>query len=165
MKINNIKVYKCSLLIIAEDARINIDQSKRKNIKHAKKEAKKELLVQPTMSRHYFREIVTNQKIPVYRIQNLGASTIGELIYHYPPKEPYFIQYDEIIENEEYLGNSLQEASLKEIQDYLDNNDPDILSKEIQEIMNQAEQNYQKAKDKKEISDQAKIKQLLKQRK
>ena len=162
MIIKNLKIYKCPLLIVSSDSRVNCDESKRKNIENAKTEQKKVILVQHSISQRYFKEIVTKEKIPVYRIQEIGGNPPQEpIIYHFAPNKPYFIQYEEKLENEEYRENTLEEATIDEIVDYLQNTDIEEMKRELDYIFHLAEENYQQAANRKQISNQAMIKKLL----
>lgn len=162
-----IEVYKCDLLSITPNIKVENDQSKKHNIKSAQKEKKKTIIVKPTIFRNYFKEILTGIKIPIYRIQKIKG--YEELEYHYPPKTPCYIQYTEEIDGEEYLGNTLQEATLEEIKAYLDrySSETDIeqLRKEITSCFFEAEEYYKKAQGKKNVSESAEIKKLIKKKK
>lgn len=159
-----IEVYKCDLLSITPDIRVNTNQSKAHNIKNAKKEKKTTIIVKPSIFRNYFKEILTGVKIPIYRIQKTKG--YGEREYHYPPKIPCFIQYEEQIEGEDYLGNTLQEATLEDIKSYLEKytskSDREKFKKELIDYFLEAEEYYKKAQEKNIVSENTEIKKLIK---
>lgn len=166
MKIRNLTIYKCPLLIVTSEIKINEKESKKRSIRNAPTEEKKEILVQPTISQYYFKELLTDEKIPVYRIQRIiGAPYQEDIIYHYPPNSPYFIQYEETIDNEEYRGNTLQKPSIEEIIKYLEENDVEQFKEELNQIIREANENFQRSKEKHIKSDQVILKQLLKKKK
>lgn len=157
-------IYKCELLSISPDSRINCDQSLRENVKHAETLSTIKLLVQPTIRQGYFKEILTGRKIPVYRIQkHLGDHySIDDFYYHFVPNSPCFIQFQEKILGEEYLENNLVEATYDDVLDYCNSYSKESLEKTLDEIFYKGEECYRSLQAKGEISDSLKIKKLLK---
>lgn len=157
-------IYKCELLSISPDSRINCDESLRENVKHAETLSTIELLVQPTIRQGYFKEILTGRKIPVYRIQkHLGDHySIDDFYYHFVPKSPCFIQFQEKILGEGHLENNLVEATYDDVENYLNLYSREELNEELDEIFHRGEVCYRTLEAKGEVSDSQKIKRLLK---
>ena len=79
---------------------------------------------------------------------------------HFPSKTPYFIQYSETIENEEYLSNTLEQATIEDIKNYLARESQESLSQELEYYFTIAERYYQEAQHTE--SEEKQIKRLLK---
>lgn len=157
----NQTIYKCDLLSVTPDIRVNQDWPKKKNISEANKKIVKTILVQPTINPQFFKEIITEKRIPVYRITKktgLFHSQDGDY-YEYPPESPVFIL---VRENWFQPGNNLTVASNQEIQEYLSQNNKEIYINELNEVFEQATKYYNDAFDRNHYSDKAVVKSLLK---
>ena len=121
---NNKTIYKCYLLTITKDIKINTSKTIQENISNAKVESTKIILVQPTNNPNFFKEIISEKLIPVYRITE-KKSFFNEYKTNYEytiPKTPYFIKYIERRNYNNEIITSLKEANLEEIQSYIDIN-------------------------------------------
>ena len=121
---NKETIYKCYLLTITKDIKINTNKTIQENISNAKVESKKLILVQPTNNPNFFKEIISEKLIPVYRIAE-KKSFLSEYKTNYEytiPKTPYFIKYTEKINYNNEIITTLKEAKLEEIQSYIDIN-------------------------------------------
>lgn len=162
------KVYKCRLLSVSNNIKIYKDLSKRKNIEQAETVEVETIFVQQTSNPSYLKEVISGKLIPVFRIQKITGSG-EEIIYKYPPAWPCYIKYIEELENEEYRGNTLEEANYEELKAYYDKyrgeETTEIMDKHLEEIFSQGESFYQEALKKQEMSEQGLIKKLIKSRK
>ncbi len=162
-------VYKCDLLSITPDIRVNIDEPKKENIKNADTVVVGTIMVKPTINPKYFREIITKKLIPVYRITKRNGSGLpyGGKIFYKAPDIPCFIKYSETQFFDEYQGNTLKKASAEEVKNYIeryvasDGTCNELLDK-LNEIFKRAEEYYEEAAKKNTYSDETQIKSLIK---
>ena len=158
-------VYKCDLLSITKDIRVNNDESISKNIADAETENICTVLVQETWNPSYVKEIITGQKIPVYRTLHYKNSTVlNGTIEREVPDYPCFIKYDMDVGDEgEILSRDLVLATAPEVSEYISiHKMKDDYALYLFEMLKRGERFYNESKAKGIVSDQKQIKQMLK---
>ncbi len=160
-KVFDNKVYKCNLASIDESSIIYKDLSTKENIKNAKKEIIKEIMIQKTLSKKYVKELVTGKVFPIYRYTN--DFSIDHFKYYIDVPSYMVFAY---IEQSNYYGNIreyLYEANDLEVIDYLENHsDKKAYAKELDELCKEKEQLYSKLKSLNIVSTKGKVKQKIK---
>jgi hypothetical protein len=162
------KVYKCKLLSISPDARINVDKSRKDNILNAETTEVAQVFVVPTLNRTKFREITTNRIIPAISelYQEDYLENYGGIVHYSVPNSACFIKYSEREMYGDYKGNSLIPATAEEVENYViehrseDGSFADY-NKQLDALFLQAEENYENSKSKGVISDKKAIKNTL----
>ncbi len=156
-------VYKCKLLVIDPEARVNADQSFKTNIANAKAQETIEVMVQRDIwSFEYFREIITKKKIPTYHVSTYTIE--GKDPEVYLPRKPYYIRYNETRGIEDtFIDDDLVEATPAEIEEYIDEHpNKDDFDAILTSFFQRAERDYKKAESAGVVSDKAQVKRLLK---
>ena len=158
-------VYKCDLLSVTKDIRVNNDESIRKNIADAETENICTVLVQETWNPSYVKEILTGQKIPVYRTLHYKNSTVlNGTIEREIPDYPCFIKYDMDVGDEgEILSRDLVLATAPEVSQYIDQHKmKGDFALYLYEVLKRGERLYNESKAKGIVIDRKQIRQMLK---
>lgn len=161
----NSPVYKCKLLVVDPATRVNVDESFKDNIMNAKTKVLFEVMVQNTWNPNYFREIITNKKIPVYRLSHYVTPSALDGTTHVDlPSKPYFIKYNVDLGVEDtYIKDDLEEASPDEIEEYIESHSDKMEYASILEsFFRRAEKDYKNAESMGVVSDRKQVKRLLK---
>ncbi len=159
------KVYKCDLLSITPDIRVNVDKNIRSNIKDADTEVISTIFVQPTWNPSYMKEIITKRIIPVYRIEHYETSNVlNGQTYVEVPKSPCFIKYNVKVGDEDlWLSDDLVVATPDEVKDYINRHpDKETYAFSLYEIFKRGVEYYYNSKEKGIVSDEKQIKKMLK---
>ena len=159
------KIYKCDLLSITKDIKVDKDKSKRENIRSAETEVVETVMVERTLLKDSFKELITGKIIPAYCISTHKIDKNYEgATYHYVPKKPYFIKYHEEEIVDEYQGNDLQLATADELEEYVAQNMPGgnftNFSDRLDKIFKIAETYYNEAESEKLIGSKARIRSI-----
>lgn len=156
-------VYECDLLSITPNIKVNSDWENWKNIENAKTKVAARIMVQPTIRKNIYREIVTGMPIPVYRItkRNNEFMPDDEEECHFVPYQPVFIKI------RGYSNRSCPKlvANFKDIKKYIEKNTaPNVDYKaQLEDIFQKAEEYYKNAYmlDRQEKSDRHSQKQEI----
>ena len=161
----NKPVYKCDLLSITEDIRVNNDESIKKNIANAETEVVTTIMVQQTWHPNYVKEIITGQKIPVYRIIHHKGNTVlnGTTDYEVPDYPCFIIQEMDVGNEGEVLSSNLVLATAPEVSQYINiHKRKDDYALYLYEVLKTGERYYNESKAKGVVSDRKQIKEMLK---
>ncbi len=165
------KVYKCDLLSITKDIRVNVDRPKKENLLHAETQVVEQVLVEPTFNESCFREIATKKIIPAFRIFNREDyfENYGGVTEIMVPKTACFIKYSEEEAFGDYKGNTLVVATADEVKAYLEQHlSPEGNYMDFEEKLDwyfeKAEAYYDEAKAKGVLSDRKTIKNMIRAR-
>ncbi len=163
-KVSN-KIYLCRLATITKDSTIYTDLSMKENIKNARKEIIKEIMVQKTFSKKYVRELVTGKIFPVYRYGNYRGNSSEDILLVTYQEVPNYMVFAYIKEDRHYgnVQTYLFEANDLEVLDYLDQHpDKKLYLKELNDLCKEREQLYLESKSQNIVSSRGKVKQKLK---
>ena len=161
----NNPVYKCELLSITPDIRVNVDKSMRNNVLNADTEVVSTVLVKKTWNPDYFREIVTNKLIPVYCVITFDNNTVlNGTTERSAPKSPVFVKCHLKVGDEGLvLESDLIPATAEEVKTYVfDHMDREKYGEKLDSIFNQGMTYYNDSKAKGIESDEKQIKKYLK---
>ncbi len=158
-------VFKCELLSVTPDIRVNVDENYKSNIANAETKPVSTILVQQSWNPSYMREIITKKLITLCRIEHYFTSNLinGEVI-SIIPKKPYFIKYNVKVGDEDMvLDDDLEEAGPDDVKEYIDaHSDKASYAKLLDSLFNQAEKYYKESYEKGVYSDRKQVKKLLK---
>ena len=148
-------INECELLSITSDSiTIDINKTKKENIKDALVGRDMfyvtTLMVQPTLNKKYFREIITKKLIPVCRIRTRYSYLFLEDHEYMIPNIPCFIKYQETLWYGERRKCDLRIAEPQQIKEYIKkhmSSDETFnkFSNELNEIFKKAEEYYDSA--------------------
>ena len=161
----NKPVYKCDLLSVTADIRVNNDESMRKNIQNADTEVVSTIYVQKTWNPSYFREIITGRKIPAYCVITHDSNTVlNGTTEEDVPKYPVFIKYHMTVGDEGVvLNEDLVKATADEVITYThDHVLKDEYALSLYEVFERGMKYYNDSKAKGTLSDNMRIKKMLK---
>lgn len=88
-EIGDPNVYKCEMLAVCPSATVKPYSLKRSNIETAETYTEANIMVKPTLSTRYVKEIITGRKIPVYFVDR--DMKIGTIYYKEVPNKPYYV--------------------------------------------------------------------------
>lgn len=154
----NKNIYECELYSIApkketieaSDESKNLVAEERQKavltIKDAETEIVGKIVVQPTVVKNIFREIVTGKLITAY-YSHVEFDTLTDkriVLSEIPPMNPVYIVVDEY---EDFMGKSrlvLKTPSEEEVKEYIETHDRGELRSQIKETFQKGQENYDK---------------------
>ena len=159
------KIYRCELLSIKPNIRVNKDESMRKNIANAEVEPVGEILVRPSgWSDAYVFEILTNRKIPVHTTYTYHTCDMrnGDVEVTVP-KSPCFVKVAKVVKDDTTeLVDGASKVTPEEVYEYMaEHPNRDDYALALFEIFNRGRMFYDNASKIGVYSDDKQIKMLL----
>lgn len=162
----NKNIYECELYSVAQKNEVLDENDQHKNfvvantstvalsIKNAETEVVGKIMVQPTVLKNIYREIVSGKLITAY-YSHIEFDTLTDkrkVLSEIPPMSPVYIIVDEY---EDFLGKSrlvLKTPSEEEIKEYIATHDRGELRSQINDTIKKAQENYDKL-----VSDESRV--------